>query len=185
MIDEKNKNEIIALFYFASDFVNEDINHIELCPIKLFDNTYLCGLQLVDENDEKIFAHLKTYDTKEITRITSMESALPIRDYYVDIDLLEEKDIINAFPTFKDNFFKLRSYTIANVTVVSTNHQINAICESKKITCKFVLNIRKLYGNTKQKFKHFGYLNNNNNKKPTQHNPAQEELALLEVVTSL
>ena len=175
----------MALFYFASDSLNEDITHIELCPIQLFDNTYLCGLQLIDENNEIIWAHLKTYNENEIKKSLTMESALPNKDYYMDIDQLEEKNFISTFVNFKTNFFDLvlnsNSYTVANVTLPN-NRKINAICESKKITCKFILNLRKTYGNTtKQKFKHYGYADTQQKK---QHEiPTIEEMAL-ELVTS-
>lgn len=185
-----NKQEIMALFYFISDFVNEELTQIELTPIKLYDdNTYLCGLK-IDENTQIITAHIKKFNPNKKININTIIYETPIEETYTNIDQINEKSFITTFITFKTNFFQnIDTASIAFITYEDNDKQqkqLNVFCESKRLLCRFMINFKKLHKHTKQQFIHFSTTTNKQKTNPntTNNTIQQQEQTLLQLVTT-
>lgn len=155
-----NFGEITDFLKLASDMTNSYITCIEVKPVRMKDNVFISGfrrhsLGIID-------FHLKEI---KYTRLNADGYTMDIpqdadNEMWVRGDMLSDDTIRAAFNEIRNQFFKLKSFTIAELTYrektanksdyVMTEE--NIIYESKAQACKETIKKRKHCLNFKTKF---------------------------------
>ena len=159
-------NLLNEIFQYAEECTNEKITQIELIPIYYAADTFLQGIKKIGTNFEILLIKNNQYYPTNAT-IQQLIDDNNKQYIWLPIQLLEQDKLLNSIQEFKQNLYKLNNFINAKIEYVNKNsniltttnmytQHINAIVETKKMTIKLLVNIRKQCHVIKHKIKTFG-----------------------------
>lgn len=157
-----NTTEIIDFFRYLNQLTDKFITAIELKPINVKDDIYISGFRRV--NLTQIEIHIKRLKQHTIkTNNNTIEinnNDNPIESIWLNVELVSKLMLRIAFNQLRENFFKLNTFQIAELTYKikqndNTQEEI-IIYEDKRTACKETIMKRKNAAAFKSNFIHWG-----------------------------
>ena len=156
---------IINLFEHVKQMTKIHVNRIELKPIKIKGNTYLCGIKRHDIN--KIELHIKKLNIVTIVNNEELFNNEPLEEFYLDYELITQDVLQTIFSKFKQYFNQnYNKFIITQITYNENNNyaniEENTVYDDKKLACKEIIKLRKIKNNLKSSFKYINQINDDN-----------------------
>lgn len=174
-------SQINDFFKYLNEVTNIYITQIELKPIRINTNLYITGFRHSFYNIEAHIKHIKSTLVKvSDNEMKLMLNEKPETEMWMDVTLLEPTVVRTALNELRNNFYKLKGYTIAQLEFKPKNdadnlctQEENIIYEDIKTACKETIAKRKLCAFFKSSFLKRGEIN----KQTVKHTPTDEEIA--------
>ena len=162
-IQQHNDNviQLMTIFEDIDQIINNYIDKVEINPILIKDDTYVCGIQRTLTQNDTVLIHIKQIKTiklnnNENNNTETLYMIEPYTDMYIDATLIEQNIIQQIITEIKNIINNITEIVLAITKYKDKqdtySHIIITAYQNKKIACKDILRFRKIHQNVTTKF---------------------------------
>lgn len=157
--------DIIEFFKYLNQLTNTFVTSIEVKPIRIKKDIYITGFKRIGIST--IEAHVKNLKQlmikKDENSMEIMLKEIPEGEMWIDVDILANNTVREAFNEIRNYFYQLKTFEIAQIQYKLKTEKDNLcaqeetiIYDNKRIACREIIAKRKLCSMFKSHFIHFG-----------------------------
>ena len=158
-MDYKLLDQLNEFFDAIDDAVDDFIDAVEIEPIRLSSDLYICGFKRIPTAFNVFEAHIKdikTIRTQQDNQIKYILASEADNEIYMPCNMFADTTFSTILKNFLEEFSKCETYHLMNVTYnekdYSLKRELNIVYQDKRKACKEALKMKKIYENVKVKF---------------------------------